>query len=48
MQSVVRCTHYVAGASEQDYLRVADAPEINFVRRETIERADEAYTELQL
>ncbi|HEV3190879.1 MAG TPA: hypothetical protein VGY54_10305, partial [Polyangiaceae bacterium] len=48
MQSVVQCTHYVAGASEQDYLRVADAPEINFVRRETIERADEAYTELQL
>jgi hypothetical protein len=48
MQSVVRCTHYVAGASEQDYLRVADTPEINFVRRETIERADEAYTELQL
>jgi hypothetical protein len=48
MQSVVQCTHYVAGASEQDYLRVADAPEINFVHRETIERADEAYTELQL
>ncbi len=48
MQSVVQCTHYVAGASEQDYLRVADAPEVNFVRRETIERADEAYTDLQL
>jgi hypothetical protein len=48
MQSVVQCTHYVSGASEQDYLRVADAPEITFVRRETIERADEAYTELEL
>src|ERR1700733_8311436 len=48
MQSAVQCTHYVAGASEEDYLRVEDAPEVNFVRRETIERADEAYTELQL
>ena len=48
MQSVVHCTHYVSGASEQDYLHIADAPEIDFVRRETIERADEAYTELQL
>lgn len=44
MQSVVRCTHYVAGASEQDYLRKQDAAEICYVRREEIERADEAYT----
>jgi hypothetical protein len=43
MQSVVRCTHYVAGASEQAYLRQEDAPEITYVPRETIERADEAY-----
>ena len=45
MQSVVRCTHYVAGASEQNYLRKADAPEINYVVRDTIERSDEAYTD---
>ena len=45
MQSVVHCTHYVAGASEQDYLRKEDAPEITYVVRDTIDRADEAYTE---
>jgi len=43
MQSVIRCTHYVAGASEQAYLRQDDAPEITYVPRETIDRADEAY-----
>ncbi len=45
MQSVIRCTHYVAGASEQDYLCKDDAPEITYVVRDTIERADEAYVE---
>ena len=45
MQSVVRCTHYVSGASEQAYMRQADAPEITYVPRDMIERADEAYTE---
>jgi hypothetical protein len=45
MQSVIHCTHYVSGASEQDYMREADAPEITYVRREVIERADEAYTD---
>jgi hypothetical protein len=45
MQSVIRCTHYVAGASEQDYLRKQDAPEITYVVRDTIDRADEAYAE---
>jgi hypothetical protein len=45
MQSVVKCSHYVAGASEQDYLRKEDAPEITYVVRETIDRADEAYAE---
>src|SRR5215469_1783345 len=28
MQSVIRCTHYIAGASEQDYVSKADAPEV--------------------
>ncbi len=46
MQSVLHCTHYVAGASEQEYMRKADAPEITYVVRDTIDRSDEAYTEL--
>jgi hypothetical protein len=45
MQSVVRCTHYVAGASEQDYLRKEDAPEITYLVRDLIDRPDEAYAE---
>jgi len=43
MQSVIRCTHYVSGESEQKYMRVEDAPEITFVQREHIDRSDEAY-----
>ena len=46
MQSVVRCTHYVAGAGEQAYLRREDAPEITFIQRDEIDRSDEAYTEI--
>ncbi len=46
MQSVVHCTHYIAGAGERAYLRPEEAPEITFVNRETIERSDEAYTEI--
>jgi hypothetical protein len=46
MQSVVHCTHYIAGAGEQAYLHPEEAPEINFVSRETIDRSDEAYTEI--
>jgi hypothetical protein len=45
MQSVIRCTHYVAGASERDYLRTEDAPEITYVVRDTIDRAEEAYVD---
>ena len=45
MQSVVHCTHYVAGASEQDYLNVQETPEITFIKRDVIERPDEAYTD---
>lgn len=43
MQTVVRCTHYIAGAGEQAYLRKEDAPEITFVSRDTIDRSDEAW-----
>jgi hypothetical protein len=46
MQSVIRCTHYIAGAGEQAYLNKADAPEITFVNRDPIDRSDEAYTDL--
>ena len=46
MQSVIQCTHYVTGAGEQAYLRGEDAPGIVYVRREDIERSDEAFTEL--
>ncbi len=46
MQSVVHCTHYVAGAGEQAYLNRADAPEVTFVSRDPIDRSDEAYTEI--
>lgn len=46
MQSVVHCTHYVAGAGEAAYLRREDAPEINYVNRDPIDRSDEAYTDI--
>ena len=46
MQSVVHCTHYIAGAGEQAYLRQEEAPEITFVNRDPIDRSDEAYTEI--
>lgn len=43
MQSVLHCTHYIAGAGEQAYLNPEDAPEIQFVVRDSIDRSDEAY-----
>lgn len=46
MQSVVHCTHYIAGAGEKAYLHPEQTPEITFVDRETIERSDEACTEI--
>jgi hypothetical protein len=48
MQSVVHCTHYVAGAGERDYLRPQDAPEITLVDRDPIDRSDEAWTEIEI
>lgn len=45
MQSVLRCTHYVSGAGEQQYLNTADAPEITYVKRDAIEDSDEAWTQ---
>ncbi len=46
MQSVVHCTHYVAGAGEKAYLRPEETPEITFINRDAIDRADEAYVEI--
>jgi hypothetical protein len=45
MQSVVKCSHYIAGASEQDYLCLQETPEVTFIKRDAIDRSDEAYTE---
>jgi hypothetical protein len=46
MQSVIHCTHYIAGAGEKAYLRPEETPEITFANRDAIDRSDEAYTEL--
>jgi hypothetical protein len=46
MQSVLHCTHYIAGAGEAAYLNKKETPEITFLNRDTIERSDEAYTEI--
>jgi hypothetical protein len=43
MQSVIRCTHYVHGAGERQYLNETDAPEITYVPRTAISEADKAY-----
>jgi hypothetical protein len=45
MQSVIRCTHYVAGASEHHYINKTDGPDVKFVRREEISEYGKAYTE---
>jgi hypothetical protein len=46
MQSVIHCTHYIAGAGEQAYLDKSQAPEITFVSRDPIDTPDEAWTDL--
>ncbi|PZR76193.1 MAG: hypothetical protein DLM73_03280 [Chthoniobacterales bacterium] len=43
MQSVIRCTHYVAGAGERAYLDEADAPGVTFVQRDEISDPNHAY-----
>jgi hypothetical protein len=45
MQSVVRCTHYVAGASEMQYLDRDETPEITFVERDAIDRPHESFVD---
>jgi hypothetical protein len=46
MQSVIQCTHYVAGASEQNYVSKADASKVTFIKRDEISDFDRAYTGL--
>ena len=43
MQSVIHCTHYVAGAGERGYLNEADAPDVRFVPRLDVTEPDKAY-----
>jgi hypothetical protein len=43
MQSVIRCTHYVAGASEIKYLNTEEAPGVQFIARDEISESDRAY-----
>jgi len=45
MQSVIGCTHYVAGASEHHYINKADAPEVTFIQRDQISESGKSYTE---
>jgi hypothetical protein len=45
MQSVIACTHYVAGASEHHYINTADAPEVKFIQRDEISDSGKSYTE---
>ncbi len=43
MQSVIRCTHYIAGAGEMKYLHQSEAPGVTFVPRDFIDESDRAY-----
>ncbi len=43
MQSVICCTHYVAGASEVDYLNTSEAPGVEFITRDSISDSDRPY-----
>jgi len=43
MQSVIQCTHYIAGAGEMDYLDQSEAPEVTFIRRDDISESNMAY-----
>lgn len=43
MQSVIHCTHYVAGNSEFEYLNKQNFPEVKFIKREQIDQAENAW-----
>lgn len=43
MQSVIHCTHYIAGAGEIGYLNTSEAPDVEFVKRDEISESSNAY-----
>lgn len=43
MQSVIGCTHYIAGAGEMNYLDTSAAPEVEFVPRDEISDSSAAF-----
>lgn len=43
MQSVIHCTHYIAGQGEIQYLNTDEAPEVQFIPRDDISESDRAY-----
>lgn len=43
MQSVIRCTHYVAGAGEAKYLNPEEVSGVEFITRDEISESDRAY-----
>ncbi len=43
MQSVIGCTHYIAGAGEIGYLNTSDAPDVDFIKRDDIGDSGNAY-----
>ena len=47
MQSVIRCTHYIAGAGEMKYLDQGEAPGVTFVARDMIDNSDRAYVPVE-
>ncbi len=46
MQSVLHCTHYIAGAGEKAYLHPSEAPDVTFIERDHIDDSHEAFTEI--
>jgi hypothetical protein len=46
MQSVISCTHYVAGSGESAYLHPEETPGVTFINRDAIDRQNEAYVEI--
>lgn len=43
MNSVIHCTHYIAGNSEYDYIKRDQFPEVKFIKREQIDQSDMAW-----
>lgn len=43
MNSVIHCTHYIAGNSEYEYLKREQFPEVKFINREQIENSEMAW-----